>query len=264
MNSTLAIIGCGNMAEAILRGLTQGEAAFDEVVGFDPNADRRDALADVPRLRFADSAADAVSSSTVVLIAVKPQSIADALADLPADGKLFVSIAAGVTTAKLGSLLPGGRVVRTMPNTPLMAGRGVVGLCRGSTATADDLSLAKHLFPSATLFDVDESQMDAITAISGSGPAYFYAFVEALTAVAESLGFDAETAKRLAAATFTGSAALLDSGDHDAAELRRRVTSPGGTTAAALSVFDSADLPKIVRDAAGAAERRGRELSGGG
>ena len=263
---TLAVIGCGNMAEAILRGLAAagGRNPFGRVLGYDPSADRKKHLVGVAKLNYSVSAVNAIEASRVVLIATKPQVVAEALAEVGgvAAGRLFVSIAAGTTTATLEKLLPGGRVVRTMPNTPLMVGRGVVGLCRGATATADDLATAKTLFPSAELFDLDESQMDALTAVSGSGPAYFFAFVEALAAAAEAEGFDKETAYRLAAATFTGSAALLEGSDEDAAALRRRVTSPNGTTAAALTSLEAADLTKIVADAVAAATRRGRELAG--
>ena len=260
---TLAVIGCGNMAEAILRGLVRGGGDM-RFIGFDPSGSRRGALADVPGLTFAESAADAVRAADLVLIATKPQVIDTALGEVAAValGKLFVSIAAGTTSARLEALLPGGRVVRTMPNTPLLIGRGVVGLCRGATATAEDITTAKTLFPSAELFDLDESQMDALTAVSGSGPAYFFAFTEALAAAAESQGFDKSTAYRLAAATFTGSAALLEQSDEDAAALRRRVTSPNGTTAAALASFESAELTRTVADAVAAATRRGRELAG--
>ena len=261
---TLAVIGCGNMAEAILRGLRRAGGDW-RFVGFDPNDLRHDVLSDVPGLRFADSAADAVRAANLVLISTKPQVIDAALAEVGrvAAGKLFVSIAAGTTSAKLEALLPGGRVVRTMPNTPLMVGRGVVGLCRGATATAADLAAAKTLFPSAEMIDVDESQMDALTAVSGSGPAYFFALVEALAAAAERWGFDRETAYRLAAATFTGSAALLEQSAEDAAALRRRVTSPGGTTAAALAIFEEAGFAETITAAVAAATNRGRELAAG-
>ena len=262
MQTVLSILGCGNMAEAIVRGIVKGGGSW-RFVGFDPHGNRKAGLADVPNLTFADTATETIEAGDAVLIAVKPQVLDAALAGLStvaADG-LFVSIVAGKTTATLESLLPGGRVVRTMPNTPLMVGRGVVGLCRGVTATGADVATAKSLFPAAELVDVPESQMDALSAISGCGPAYFFAFTEALAAAAEAQGFDKAIAYRLAAATFTGSAALLAQSDEDAAALRRRVTSPGGMTAAALASFESADLEKVVAEAVAAATRRGRELA---
>jgi pyrroline-5-carboxylate reductase len=175
---------------------------------------------------------------------------------------LFVSVAAGVTTAKLESQLPGGRVVRTMPNTPLLAGRGVVAMCRGGSATEEDLDLAASLFAGALVERLDESQMDAATAVSGSGPAYFFRFVEALAEAGVAAGLPADAAARLARETCIGAAALLDQQPElDPAELRRRVTSPGGTTAAALEAFGAGGLADLVDTAVAAAARRGKSLS---
>lgn len=252
------------MGEAILGGLADRPGhGFSPIRVFDPNADRRTALSQIPGVQAVTDPVAAVEPAQVVLLAVKPQTMAQALAPVAhlAAGKIFVSIAAGTTSKRLETLLPGGRVIRTMPNTPLMVGRGVVGLSRGESATAQDLEVARRLFPGAALVDVEESRMDALTAVSGSGPAYFFAFVEALAAAAREQGFDAETACRLAVTTFTGAAALLQQSGEDAAELRNRVTSPGGTTAAALEVFDRDDLRRVVSDAVTAAARRGRELS---
>jgi pyrroline-5-carboxylate reductase len=251
------------MGEAILRGL--GATGPGRVRAFDPNAARRQALADLRDVEWATSPAAAVQGARVILLAVKPQVMPGVLAEIApsAAGLLVVSIAAGITTASLVAGLPGARVVRTMPNTPLMAGRGTVALCPGRTAGEADLEIAESLFPGSTLLRVREELMDAVTAVSGSGPAYFFAFVEALSAAGVRQGFDAETAYRLAAATFVGAGALLDKSGVDAAELRRRVTSPGGTTAAALKVFADRNLPEIVAEAVEAATRRGKELSEG-
>lgn len=253
------------MGEAIRRGLARRNPAPASFVRlYDPDSARREALADLAPVDWRASAADAARDADVVLLAVKPQAMAgllDEMAPLGA-GRLFVSIAAGITTGHIESRLAGARVVRAMPNTPLLVGKGVVALCAGRSATAEDLAAARSLFPGATLLDVEESLMDAVTAVSGSGPAYFFAFVEALASAARAQGFDPDTACRLAAGTFIGAAALLEhSGAGDAAELRRRVTSPGGTTEAALKVFREADLPGIVQAAVDAATRRGRDLS---
>jgi pyrroline-5-carboxylate reductase len=149
-----------------------------------------------------------------------------------------------------------------MPNSPLLVGKGLVALAAGSTATDGDLSTARSIFPGATLLEVKESLMDAVTAVSGSGPAYFFAFVEALAAAGRKQGFDAETAQRLATGTFIGAAALLESSSTGAAELRRRVTSPGGTTEAALAVLKDRKFDELIAAAVEAATRRGGELSG--
>ena len=251
---TLTVVGGGNMGGAILRRLLDA-AAFARFIVADPDAAKAATFAPAEHL----PTAEAVAAADVVLLAVKPQAMAEVIDGVDATGKLVISVAAGLSTAWLEGRLPGARVVRTMPNTPLLVGRGTVGVCGGSTATADDVAAAKTLFPGCTILDVAESQMDALTAVSGSGPAYCFAFVEALAAAAEAEGFDAETAYTLAAETFAGAAALLDTGA--AADLRRRVTSPGGTTAAGLAEMDA--LPNMLRRVVAAAAERGRELSSG-
>ena len=250
------------MGGAILRGL---RAAGDDrrVVA----SARSDATADRLRREFGIevlSPADAVAAAEVVLIGVKPQQLDDLLGQIEREdcrGKLVVSILAGTTTRRLEAALPGSRVVRAMPNTPLTVGRGCVSICRGASATAGDLDAAKALFPGAELFDLPEGLMDAATAVGGSGPAYFFAFVEALAAAGVAEGLMPDDADRMARRTFEGAAALLAAGDTPPAELRRRVTSPGGTTAAALESFAADDLPATVGRAVSAATARGRELS---
>ena len=260
----LAVLGLGNMGEAILRGLSRrNDGAARTIIAFDPSPERGTALSDLRGLAMADSAARAVAAAPVVLLAVKPQVMAEVLREIApvAAGRLVVSIAAGIGTGFVESRLPGARVVRTMPNIPLIAGKGVVTLCLGASAGSGDVEVARRLFPGATVLEVKEELMDATTAVSGSGPAYFFAFVEALAVAAEAQGFERTTAYALAAGTFTGAAALLEQSAVDAAELRRRVTSPGGTTAAALKVFEEGELAGLVGRAVAAATRRGRELS---
>ena len=265
----LAVLGFGNMGEAIVRALLaqDGGAAtsWAELYIYDPSEARRAAGADLPAVTWAASAADPVAAADVVLLAVKPQTMAKLLGEIgPAAGdRLIVSIAAGITSRYVESRLPGARVIRTMPNTPLLVGRGLVALCRGTTASAEDLAIARSLFGDATLLEVEENLMDAVTAVSGSGPAYFFAFVDALAAAAREQGFDAATAYCLAAGTFTGAAALLEQSGASIEVLRRRVTSPGGTTEAALKVFAERGLEEMVREAVAAAAVRGRELSSG-
>ncbi len=271
MDRKLGILGAGNMAEAIARALLQsGTIRPDQIIASDPNADRRKLFKETLNLEVADHAGAFAGEVDALLLAVKPQHLKAALVELSQQIRpdaLLISIAAGITTERLETWAAGEpphearRVVRTMPNTPLMVGRGIVAFCPGKYATAEDVATAKSLFPGADLLDIEEPQMDALTAISGSGPAYFFAFTEALAAAAEAHGFDRANAYRLAAGTFTGSAALLEQSDYDAAELRKRVTSPGGTTAAALASFDASDLTRSVHSAVAAAAARGRELS---
>jgi pyrroline-5-carboxylate reductase len=261
----LAVLGFGNMGEAIVRGLVTSMRTADDpsISIYDPAEARRAAGADLASVRWSAGAAEAVAGADVVLLAVKPQAMGELLGKIApvAGGRLIVSVAAGITSQYMESRLPGTRVIRTMPNTPLLAGKGIVALCRGTTASANDLLIARLLFPGATLLEVQENLMDAVTALSGSGPAYFFAFVEALAAAAREQGFDAETAYRLAAGTFIGAAALLEHSGAPAAALRQRVTSPGGTTEAALEVLAERGLERMVREAVAAAIERGRELS---
>jgi pyrroline-5-carboxylate reductase len=245
------------MGGAILAGLLrESPGRAERTLVFDPSAGQ----APAPR---AASAVEAVERSEVIVVAVKPQVIADALGSVAdvAAGRLFVSVVAGVTTSRLETMLPGGRVVRTMPNTPLLAGKGAVALCPGDSARPADLLQARALFPGSLLVEIEEQQMDAVTALSGSGPAYFYAFVEALADAGLNAGLPRETAKTLAEQTFIGAAALLNQSGQTPAVLRERVTSPGGTTAAGLNALAQGGLAPLVHDAVAAARRRAARLA---
>lgn len=248
------------MGGAILRALLDSAGdAFDRYVTYDPNEDKRSDFSPAEPMTSAEAATRAAD---VILLAVKPQKMPGVLDEIAgvAGGKLFVSVAAGTTSASIEAKLPGARVVRTMPNTPLLAGRGVVGIAGGVTATADDIATTKQIFQAAKQFDIGEVQMDALTAVSGSGPAYFFYVVECLAAAAEAEGFDSQTAYDLASATFTGAAALLESSGASAGELRQRVTSPGGTTAAGLSALQDGGLDALLKSTVSRAAARGREL----
>ena len=202
--------------------------------------------------------------AVLVLLSVKPQTMWAALdsiaAALPSEA-VIISIAAGVPTRVIESRLgPSARVVRAMPNTPMLVGQGIVALAPGSLATANDLAIAERLFSAtAQVVRVPENLMDAVTAVSGSGPAYIFYLVEQMTQAAIELGLAPEIAKKLATATAAGAGAMLLGGE-EPAELRKRVTSPGGTTQAAVELMESRGLGKIVRDAIAAAEKRGNEL----
>jgi pyrroline-5-carboxylate reductase len=210
---------------------------------------------------------EAVAAGELVVLAIKPQlaaSVVPGLARAWTPDKRLVSILAGMTTARLEGWLPAGsRVVRAMPNTPLAIGRGMVGICRGRHASAADLTLASALFlPCAKVLALaDEARMDAITAVSGSGPAYVFAFAEALLSAATGLGFSAEEAMLLVGQTGAGSWDYLMTSGSPPGRLREQVTSPGGTTAAALAVLSQEDFTGMVARALQAAERRGKELA---
>lgn len=209
----------------------------------------------------------AVAGAGIVLLGVKPYQITallDEIGDALAPGTLVVSVAAGITTATMEAHLPESvHVLRTMPNTPALVGKAVTGLAAGSRSTTSDLDTARTLFESVgEVLIVDEGELDALGTISGSGPAYVFYFVEQLTKAAVARGFSPEVAKRLAEGTLVGATELLVADGSEPAELRRRVTSPGGSTERAVAVFDEADLGGIIDRGTAAALARSKEMAG--
>ena len=258
---TLGVIGGGNMAEALIRGvLSSGLLPAASVTVFDILPARRKVFADLG-CTAAESASTAAGADAV-LIATKPQTMREALSGSAArDDQLFISIAAGIPSRVIEDMLGGGaRVVRVMPNTPLLVGAGMAAVCGGAKARPDDVELAVALFSCCgRAVRVDESLMDAVTALSGSGPAYLFRFAETLMAGGEKLGLAPDLARELTIGMLEGSAKMLTQ-NSDAARLRENVTSPGGTTAAALNVFEERGFPGLVADAMKAARDRGVEL----
>ncbi|MEM8874373.1 MAG: pyrroline-5-carboxylate reductase [Planctomycetota bacterium] len=255
----LAFLGAGNMAEAIFRGLPDGH----EIVAADLSAERREVF-ELLGATVCDDLASHLEDVDVLVLSLKPQVAPEVIPKLAGIGHaLVVSIMAGVTSATIeGWLGKDRRVVRVMPNTPMLVGHGACGIAPGTCATADDLATTRGLFESSCkVVEVRADQMDAVTAVSGSGPAYVFFLAEQMIAAGKAVGLSREDADVLVRQTIAGAAAMLDEGN-DPEELRRQVTSPNGTTAAAIAVFDDADLPGIVRQAVTAAHDRGRELSG--
>ena len=208
----------------------------------------------------------AVAGARIVLIGVKPAMVPDLLrevADALEPDAIVISVAAGVTVATMESAVPGS-VLRAMPNTPSVVGRGVTGLAAGTRSTPEDLALARSVFESVgSVIEVPESQIDALGTVSGSGPAYVFFLIEQLTATAVSLGFSPEQAATMVQGTFIGAAELLAQSDVDPAELRRRVTSPKGTTERAIRVLEDAQLSEVFDRATAAALARSKELAAG-
>jgi pyrroline-5-carboxylate reductase len=268
----VAFLGAGAMGGAILAGLV---AAGVEVRGGIRAVNRTEAKAATLRgpgvLSLAyetddDATERALAGAKLVVLGVKPAGIPELLteiAPLLEPDAVVVSIAAGVTTARMEALVAN-PVVRTMPNTPATVGQAVTGIAAGSRATASIVALVSRLFAtSGRVLVVPEAQLDSLSAISGSGPAYVYLLAEALTEAARRLGFADADARVLAEGTFTGAAALLTASGEEPAELRRRVTSPQGTTERALAVLGDADRPGHCERAAQAAIARARELAAG-
>lgn len=265
----ITFVGGGNMATALIKGLVDHPGLAREVRVSDPSEAARSRLGTEPGVRCFASATEAIPGSDVIVLAVKPQVMPAVLAEisgLPEPGTLVVSVAAGTTISTLKQALGNSTpVVRTMPNTPALLGAGATGLYAAPDCTANQRDLAEAIMNAVgdTVWVENEALIDVVTAVSGSGPAYFYLLTEALADAGAELGLPAEVARQLAVATAHGAGLMATQGDVDVAELRRRVTSPGGTTQAALESFEAEGFRDLVRNAAAAAVRRGRELSGG-
>jgi pyrroline-5-carboxylate reductase len=266
---TLGFLGAGNMAEAIARAAIKANIlTAGQMIASDPSPQRRELFASLG-IKAVESNAQVIAESNQVLIAVKPQTVGQLAADLAKHLRpdhVLISIMAGITSAKLSGLIesagkPGPfRVVRVMPNTPLMSGEGMAGVSLGQGASPGDEALAIRLFGSAgKAVLVKEDLIDGITAVSGSGPAYLFYLAEAMEQAARELGL-AEHARLLTAQTLLGSAKLLLESNESPEELRRKVTSPNGTTHAAITHMDSQSVKQSIIDAIKAAEARSREL----
>jgi pyrroline-5-carboxylate reductase len=262
----LAVIGGGRMGEAIVGGLLRaGAIDASRVAVAEPDAARREVLRAAHPVRVVEDAGEAAAGADTLILAVKPQVIADVsacLAEAVRPGALVVSIAAGVTTAQLESLLPPGTpVVRVMPNTPAMVGEGMSVISGGSGASPEQVGLVRDAFSSLGRAEVlDERYQDAATAISGSGPAYMALFVEALARAGTEHGLARSMSEELAVQTMRGTAELLASGGLSPEALIEAVSSPGGTTVAAVGVLEERDVPGAIAEAVGAAVARAREL----
>jgi pyrroline-5-carboxylate reductase len=264
----LAFIGGGNMAAALISGLTKRGLPPDRLVVADPSKEQLERLVRDYAVPTAEDNASAVQGAEVVVLAVKPQQMrAVALGLAPhliASRPLLISVAAGIPHASLarwfGASIP---VIRTMPNRPALNGFGATGLYAPASVGAAYRALAENIMAavSATVWVEHESQMDTVTAVSGSGPAYFFLFMEALEAAAHERGLPTEVAHRLTLETAFGAAQMARQSADSLATLREQVTSKGGTTAAALEVLNGAGLRAIVAHAVAAADRRSAELA---
>jgi len=268
----IGIIGLGNMGSAIVNGLISSRAVKNKnVIGFDKIPARSSAVKKRYSIPVSGSILELVTHCEVIIFAVKPQDIDEVFKEISFYGRdrLYISIAAGVTTARIEKALGSAlgrrpRVIRVMPNTPALVGEGISAVCKGRYAAAEDLKAAVEIFSSVgETVNISEKYFDLVTAVSGSGPAYFFYLKEALIETAVRLGMDKATAKKLVAKTALGAARLLIESRHEPGILRKRVTSKGGTTEQAIKIFDRAGIKKTVEKAVIAAAKRSRELSGG-
>ena len=262
----LGVLGAGNMAEALISGVLQaGLVEASSITACDLAAARREVFAGMG-CAVTDKVSDLLAAD-IILLSLKPQVVFSVLNEIGpklTDKQLIISIAAGITTELLHNAAPAVRLVRVMPNTPMLVGEGVSGVARGATATADDAELTLKLCGAAgDAYEVAESQLDAVTGLSGSGPAYVFYFAEILAEAGIAAGLPPEMAQQMACKTVSGSARLLAKSPESAQELRRKVTSPNGTTEAALKVMAEKGLSDIVIAGVLRAKERSAELARG-
>ncbi len=270
-NNKIAVIGAGSMGGAILSGLIAAGTAADSITASTATTQSAKALTDKFGIKsFALDASpsansDAAENADVLLIAVKPAKVLETLEEIKAsvkDGALVISVAAGVTTESMEQAIGSkASVIRAMPNTPSIVGHGVTGIAKGRSANDNQLALAKDLFETVgQVIVVDEERINALSTISGSGPAYVFYFAEKLMTAAKKMGFSDKEANLMVRATFLGSATLLAASSDSPETLRAQVTSPNGTTMQATARFDEADLEKVFIEATEAALARAIEL----
>ncbi|MGD8557645.1 MAG: pyrroline-5-carboxylate reductase [Chromatiales bacterium] len=265
---TIAFIGAGNMAGALIRGLLQDGHPAERIIAVDPDRQKLDVFSSESGINCTTDNAAAVSAADIVVLAVKPQIVASVAQDLASavqkQQPLVISVAAGIRIEHLQHWLgPDCAIVRTMPNTPAMLQAGATGLFASDRVSEEQRSLAESLMRAVgiTIWVEHEGLIDAVTALSGSGPAYFFLFMEQMIRSARKLGLGDEEATLLTLQTALGAARMALESDDSPATLRAKVTSPGGTTEQAIRVFEQEGLERIVKQAMTAARDRSIELS---
>jgi pyrroline-5-carboxylate reductase len=260
----IAFIGGGNMAEAIIGGLIKNGAPAANITVVEPFSETGDRLAKKHNVSVVPHASPVLSDSDLVVWAVKPQVFHQASQTTSAFTKhaLHLSVAAGIRSSSICQWLDSNRVVRAMPNTPALIGLGMTGLFACQAVTATERQLVERLLQGTghLLWVDDEVQIDAVTALSGSGPAYVFYFLEAMIEAGQAMGLSAAQAHQLATATFSGASALASGSEEHPSLLRQRVTSKGGTTHAAISAMERADVKHVFAQAIFAARQRATEL----
>lgn len=271
---TLAFLGAGSMGGAILQGVVASGIPHGGIFATNRSAEKAQTLAGLEGVRSIalseapDGNTDAAASARIILVGVKPAMVPDLLREIAPslrEDAIVVSLAAGVTLATFAEALGDGvSTIRSMPNTPATVGKAVTGIAAGPAASGEDVALVRALFETVgAVIEIDEEQIDPLGTVSGSGPAYVFLLIEELTKAAVGMGFTETDARLMAEQTFIGAAALLDASGEDPAELRRRVTSPKGTTERAIAVLQDARLDDVFARATAAALARSRELASG-
>ncbi|MEK0156643.1 pyrroline-5-carboxylate reductase [Arthrobacter oryzae] len=273
MSNRIAFLGCGSMNEAVMTGMLEAGTDPADVVATVRRAERAAELAQrhpgitaIAGEEEPENNRQAATGSDVVILGVKPVGIADLAREISGSlspETIVISVAAAVSIAQLEAALPAGQpVIRSMPNTPAKLGRGVVSVSPGTNCSAEQLQLAKDILKGAgTVVEVPEEQVDALSAISGSGPAYAFYLAEAMAAAGVELGLDPDLSLLLARETVAGAGLMLTEPGADPAALRKAVTSPNGTTERAIATFDDRGLPAIIAEGARAAAARAAEIT---
>lgn len=260
----IAIMGVGAMGGALLGGLLNSGWEAADITLIEAHPPRAGELRETTGCRTVHRPAEGIDKQPVVVLAVKPQHIDPALEQLAGaitPQSLLIALVAGVRIARYEAALPGVPIIRTMPNTPALAGAGVAGLAPGSRAGPAEVRLARAVLSAVgKVAEVPEPLLDAVTALSGSGPAYVYRLTEALAEAGEEAGLDPDAALMMARQTIKGAGALLDSSPEHPAELRRQVTSPQGVTEAAMAVLEEGGFVELLKRAVAAGTERSRRL----
>ncbi|MBP6915994.1 MAG: pyrroline-5-carboxylate reductase [Smithellaceae bacterium] len=265
----IAVIGGGKMGSIIAQALLEKRLCLKKsVIVTDVDSNRLGFLASTMGILVSSDNKQATKNADIIIVAVKPQNMKETLQDISPvvnESKIIISIAAGITTSFIESfLLKGTRVLRVMPNTPAMVGEGATAVAKGVYATTGDLTMTRAIFDALGLsFEVEEKYMDAVTGLSGSGPAYFFMIIEALIDAGEKVGLARDLAAKLSAQTMLGAARLCLQSDKSPSELREMVTSPSGTTAAGLKVLREGKLRETLLAAVEAATKRSKDLAAG-
>ncbi|MDQ3188309.1 MAG: pyrroline-5-carboxylate reductase [Pseudomonadota bacterium] len=260
----VAFIGGGNMAGALIGGMLRSGVAASDIDVLEIDSTRRAELSGLHGVTVHAQPADWLRASQIIVLAVKPQQMAEAASAIKGhlDRPLSISIAAGITSSAISGWLAADAIVRAMPNMPALIGAGITGAFASQAVSAEQRSAAHMILSAvgAVIWLDSETMLDDVTAISGSGPAYVFYFIEAMQAAARDLGFDEAQARALTMQTFVGAAQLASQSSESIAVLREKVTSKGGTTAAALASFDRDKVDQAIARAIQAAAARAREL----
>lgn len=268
MNATICFIGAGNMALSLIGGLISSGYPKENIIATDPNDGQRRSVTERMGIFCYENNVEAVQKADIVVFAVKPQqlqNVCESLTDtIQATKPLVISVAAGIRSTDMDAWLGSANaIVRTMPNTPALIQSGATGLFANPQVSEEQKEQAEHILRAAglTIWVAEESQLDTVTALSGSGPAYYFLFMEAMQQAAEKMGLEKETAKLLTLQTAFGACKMAIESADDVVTLREKVTSPNGTTEQAIKAFEENQLRDVVAKAMQAAENRATELA---